>query len=236
MKFAQDNKTTEMLKKQNKRFRNIIISWLIILIVGMLIGTGISKIRQPKSDETTAFVQEFSEAEPYGTIDGKTFNWSLSTDWTSGSELGFVPLEVELDEEIQEFIYCLAYGYNIDYAFVMALIETESTFKPNVISSTNDYGLMQINKVNHGWLEEELGVSDFLDPYQNTRSGIYILRNLFEKYEEPEKVLMAYNMGEGGAKKLWDKGIYETDYSNKVIQNMNGIKNYMNGRMSEKEE
>lgn len=218
--------------RNKRRLRNIIISWLIVLVIGFMIGFGIGKVGQADSAEALA---QFSEVEPYGTIDGKTFNWGLAENWTSGAELGFIPLEVELDEELQEFIYCLSYGYNIDYAFVMGLIEAESTYQVDVVSSTNDYGLMQINTVNHEWLKEKLGVTDFLDPYQNTRSGIYILRNLFEKYEDPEKVLMAYNMGETGAKRLWDKGIYETDYTNKVIKNIMKIKNYINERMENNE-
>lgn len=222
-------------QRNNKKFRNIIISWVIVLVVGILIGTCISKLGQADSVEALTTVQQFSEVEPYGTIDGKTFNWGLSKDWTSGSELGFTPLEVELDEDLQEFIYCLSYGYNIDYAFVMGLIQTESTFNPNVVSSTNDHGLMQINKVNHGWLQEKLGITDLLDPYQNARSGIYILRNLFEKYEEPEKVLMAYNMGENGAKKLWDKGVYETNYTRKTMTHISEIQNYIDERMNENE-
>lgn len=218
--------------RNKRRLRNIMISWLIVLVIGFMVGFGIGKIGQADSVEAVA---QFSEVEPYGTIDGKTFNWGLAENWTSGAELGFIPLEVELDEELQEFIYCLSYGYNIDYAFVMGLIEAESTYQVNAVSSTNDYGLMQINTVNHNWLKEKLGVTDFLDPYQNTRSGIYILRNLFEKYEDPEKVLMAYNMGETGAKRLWDKGIYETDYTNKVIKNIMKIKNYINERMENNE-
>jgi hypothetical protein len=218
--------------RNKRRLRNIIISWLIVLVIGFMIGFGIGKVGQADSVEALA---QFSEVEPYGTIDGKTFNWGLAENWKSGAELGFIPLEVELDEELQEFIYCLSYGYNIDYAFVMGLIEAESTYQVDVVSSTNDYGLMQINTVNHEWLKEKLGVTDFLDPYQNTRSGIYILRNLFEKYEDPEKVLMAYNMGETGAKRLWDKGIYETDYTNKVIKNIMKIKNYINERMENNE-
>lgn len=219
-------------QRNNKRFRNIIISWVIVLVIGILIGTGFSKIGQADSVETLA---QFSEVELYGTLDGKTFNWGLSEDWTSGSELGFTPLEVGLDEDLQEFIYCLSYGYNIDYAFVMGLIQTESTFNPNVVSSTNDHGLMQINTVNHGWLQEQLGITDFLDPYQNARSGIYILRNLFEKYEQPEKVLMAYNMGENGAKKLWDQGIYETNYTRKTMTHISEIQNHIDERMNENE-
>lgn len=218
---------------RKKRTRKVIISWIVILIIGILIGNGIARIGLAADKKET--LQQFSEIEPYGTIDGKTFNWGLSKDWTSGSELGFIPLEVGLDEELQEFIYCLSYGYNIDYAFVMGLIQTESTFNPSVVSSTNDHGLMQINTINHEWLQEKLGITDFLDPYQNTRSGIYILRNLFEKYEDPEKVLMAYNMGETGAKKLWNKGVYETDYTRKTMTNILEIQNYIDERMNENE-
>lgn len=81
-------------------------------------------------------------------------------------------------------------------------------------------------------MKEKLGITDFLDPYQNSRSGLYILRNLFEKYEKPEKVLMAYNLGETGAKKLWDQGIYETNYTKKVIENVQVFKNYIDERMT----
>ena len=44
-----------------------------------------------------------------------------------------------------------------------------------------------------------------------------ILRGLFEKYEDPALVCMAYNLGEYGASVLWDKGIYETSYSRNVL-------------------
>lgn len=217
---------------KKKRIRRLILSWIVILtigiLIGILIGNGIAKISLAADKQET--LQQFSEVEAYGTIDGKTLNWGLSSDWTSGAELGFIPLEVGLDEDLQEFIYCLSYVYNIDFPFVMGLIQTESAFNSDIVSSTNDYGLMQINTVNHEWLQEKLGIKDFLDPYQNTRSGIYMLRNLFEKYEDPAKVLMAYNLGETGAKKLWDKGIYETDYTRKVFNNIEQFKNYMNER------
>jgi len=214
--------------KQKQRFKRIIISWIVMLVFGILIGWGISTAAN--KEETLEVISQFKEVQAYGTIDGKTFNWGLSEDWTSGAELGFIPLEVELNEELQEFIYCLSYGYNIDYAFVMGLIQAESEFNPGIISSTNDYGLMQINKINHGWLKDQLGITDFLEPYQNIRSGLYILRNLFEKYEEPELVLMAYNMGENGAAKLWNKGIYKSNYSTKVLNNAQAFSNYIGER------
>ena len=90
--------------------------------------------------------------------------------------------------------------------------------KADVISATDDYGLMQINVQNHTYLKEKLGISDFLNPYDNIRAGMFTLRNLFEKYETPEKVLMAYNMGETGASRLWEQGIFEINYSKSILQ------------------
>jgi len=213
--------------KLDQKFRRIMISWLVMLIIGMLIGWGITTTAQAMNKEEVVQVMAI---QPYGTINGESFTWGMSMDWTSSAELGFIPLKIDMDEDLQEFIYCLSYGYNIDYSFVMGLMQLESQFDTNVISSTNDYGLMQINKVNHGWLKDHLGIKDILEPYQNIRSGLYILRNLFEKYEEPELVLMAYNMGETGASRLWDKGIYETNYSKKVLENAKVFSNFINER------
>ena len=100
----------------------------------------------------------------------------------------------------------------------MALIQQESSFRADVISENGDYGLMQVNEKNHALVTETLGVTDFLEPYNNVRSGMFILRNLFEKYETPEKVLMAYNLGESGASRLWENGIFEINYSKSVFQ------------------
>ena len=36
---------------------------------------------------------------------------------------------------------------------------------------------------------------------------------------------MAYNIGETGAKVLWNQGIYETDYTRSVLQIQNNFEN-----------
>lgn len=105
-------------------------------------------------------------------------------------------IPVTFGEDLQEFTYYLSAAYDIDYTLVLAIISKESAFMPDGISSTNDYGLMQINACNHEWLTEELGITDFIDPYENIKAGLFILRGLFEKYDSTSKVLMAYNMGE----------------------------------------
>lgn len=211
--------------KKSEFYRILYTSWAVCVLVGLVIGFilfwGISSLIKDEPNESTEQVKLDAvqiDRPSYGTVDGKEFDSEVSLNWGSAADLGFVPLDVPMDEELQEFIYCLSYGYNIEFSFVMALISHESSFRTNVQSNTNDYGLMQINTINHEWLSERLGITDFLDPYQNTRAGIFMLSRLFEKYEDPAKVLMAYNMGETGAKRLWDKGIFETNYSSKIME------------------
>ncbi len=217
------------------RYKRLLILMCICFGFGLLIGNVITSTAMTKVANN---VEPTEPMEPvknqfYGTIDGREFVGEISMDWDSGAELGFVPLNVPMDESMQEFIYCLSYGYSLDFPFVMALIEHESSFQVDVISKSNDYGLMQINKINHKWLTETIGVTDFLDPYQNTRSGIFILRKLFEKYEDPSLVLMAYNMGETGAKRLWKQGVYSTDYVEDILQQAGEYKKQIEERMGE---
>lgn len=66
-------------------------------------------------------------------------------------------------------------------------------------------------------LEAAIGVTDMYDPYQNIRAGLFMLRELFEKYDDPRKVLMAYNMGEYGASVLWEQGVFDTTFTRRVL-------------------
>ena len=127
-------------------------------------------------------------------------------------------IDCPLTDGVQQMILEKCVEYDVDFVFVMAMIFKESSFRSNVVSKSGDYGLMQINKINHKWLSEELGITDFLDPKQNVTAGLHMLRDLFEKYEDPTKVLMAYNLGETGAKRLWVQGIYSTDYAEGILQ------------------
>lgn len=118
------------------------------------------------------------------------------------------------DECYQDYLYdlCVKYGVTEYYTLFIAQIYHESTFRTNLISSTNDYGLMQINVCNHSWLRNKLGISDFLDPYENMEAGVYMMSSYLHKYGDAEKALVCYNRGEGGA-----KGVSSTSYSRGVL-------------------
>lgn len=198
----------------------IITSWVIIALIFSIVGFAIGAVSHSSKPKTETLI--------YGRVaDGKIFDGGMSVSYESEDTL-FVPLDVPLDSDVQEFIYYLSKGYNMDFTFVMAIIQQESGYQPDAVSNTDDYGLMQINKVNHGYITDEIGVTNYLDPYENVRAGMFILRKLFEKYETPEKVLMAYNLGESGAKSLWDKGVFETNYS-KSVQRIQSELNNMKG-------
>lgn len=127
-------------------------------------------------------------------------------------------LDIPLDYDIQKYIYKQC-GYDADlYCFIMAMIEQESGFNEKEISSTNDYGLMQINGCNHDDLNNKYGKQNFLDPYDNVYCGIKIIKGYMKEFEHKNLALMAYNMGKGGARRLWRQGIYSSRYSDSVME------------------
>lgn len=129
-----------------------------------------------------------------------------------------VYFDCPLDEELQDYIFELCEEEEIPPSLVIAIIDHESEFTADVVSSTKDYGLMQINECNHEWLSETYGITDFLDPKENILAGVKILGTLYRKYEDPHEILMAYNMGEWGAKDAWEQGILTTPYSEEVTR------------------
>lgn len=216
MNYSKNLRKSAMAKR-------VLILLGVAFCVGLAVGgvsvyalkTHITAKDKGKSIERT-LEQSSTETLVYGAYDERCFTEEISLDWGVG-DLDFKPLDCKMPEEQQEFVYYLCSGYNLDFTLVMALIQHESSFDPNVISNTNDYGYMQINAINHDWLTETIGVTDYTDPYQNIRAGVFVLRKLFERYQDTDMVLMAYNMGENGASRLWEKGIFETDYTQSIL-------------------
>lgn len=201
------------------------ISALISFIAGWALGC-VLKFHATAKDKPQVSKQDSTEA-----YDTHILKQSVPFEWSAGN-LDFTPIDCEiceLTEELQEFIYYICSGYHVDFALILAVIKVESSFEIDAVSATNDYGLMQINQRNHNWLTEKLGITDYLDPYQNVYAGVFILRMLFEKYNDVNKVLMAYNMGETGASRLWENGIYETDYTQKVLTAQQQFNEWLEG-------
>lgn len=134
--------------------------------------------------------------------------------------------DIPLSKDLQLYTYnrCVEYGIPEHYELVLAMMWQESNYTPDIISATDDYGIMQINACNHEWLSDLLGTTNLLDVYQNIDAGTYIISKMLLKYGDEHKALMAYNMGENGAALNWDAGIYTSSYSRGIIAKCEAIK------------
>lgn len=134
--------------------------------------------------------------------------------------------DIPLSKDLQLYTYnrCIEYGIPEHYELILAMMWQESNYTPDIISATDDYGIMQINACNHEWLSDLLGTTNFLDVYQNIDAGTYIISKMLLKYGDEHKALMAYNMGENGAALNWDAGIYTSSYSRGIIAKREAIK------------
>ncbi len=132
--------------------------------------------------------------------------------------------DVPLSNDLQDYLFDECASKKVPADLVLALINVESDFNPNMISKTDDYGLMQINICHKDFLRKTLKVTDLLDEKQNIKAGVYMLSGIVDKYSNLNQALMVYNRGEAGAKKLWNNGVYSTNYSRNVIAKIDEIK------------
>ena len=132
---------------------------------------------------------------------------------------------IPLSKDLQLYTYnkCIEYGILDHYELVLAMMWQESNYTADLISKTDDYGIMQINSCNHSWLVDLLGPTDFLDANDNINAGVYVISKLLIKYGDEHKALMAYNMGEHGASLNWQAGNYTSNYSRDVVAKREAI-------------
>ena len=71
--------------------------------------------------------------------------------------------DIPLSDSLQRYIYEVCADEGVPVTLVLAMIEHESRFNPEVVSSTDDYGLMQINEVNARIKDLETEVKEITD-------------------------------------------------------------------------
>lgn len=208
---------TKCSKWQKWFLRNIPLLFLIgVIITSISVGSLICSLCIDANATSNPVENNINTTlEPIPSSNVPVTNQNLKVDEESIEKVFYY--NVPLSHELQDYIRNLCIEYDVPMDLVMAVIEVESSFRSGVVSKTNDYGLMQINKINHEWLSETLEVTDFLDPYENVLCGIYILSDYIGEGEDIVKGLMCYNCGKTGAKRLWDKGIYSTTYTDKIM-------------------
>lgn len=195
---------TECRRTKQRVNRNRLIRLLIVLVVIAATAFGIGRVTAPAKTKTVT-VTKTVEVPVY------------STDkLPEVSDIFY--FDVPLSHSLQRFIYEVCADENVPVTLIYAMIEHESQFDPEIISKTDDYGLMQINAVNHTWLNEKYRCADMLDPYQNVFCGVKIIGSYVNRYDgDLTKALMAYNMGDYGARKAWENGVDKISYSTTIL-------------------
>ena len=109
-----------------------------------------------------------------------------------------------------------AQKYGIDVALVYSIIKTESNFNSEAVSKAGALGLMQLLPLTASWIAEQLG-EDYSDenlfiPQKNIEYGCFYLRYLFDKFNNLDIVICAYNAGETAVRN-WIDNIKKLDES-----------------------
>ena len=116
-------------------------------------------------------------------------------------------------------------GEQADEVFLLALAvaETESRFDMTAVGSLGEVGMFQLlpgpGDTYHGEIEAATGLDVHTDA-GNIAGGVWKLAGLMKKYGNANDAAMAYNMGEGGAKKARANGVTDTEYSRAVVTAM----------------
>ncbi|MBN2327796.1 MAG: lytic transglycosylase domain-containing protein [Candidatus Omnitrophica bacterium] len=81
----------------------------------------------------------------------------------------------------------------LDPLLVCAMIDTESSWRKDVVSSKGAQGLMQLMPMT----AQELDVSDPFNPEENIKGGTSYMRFLLTLFDDLDTALAAYNVGPG---------------------------------------
>ncbi|MDD4714960.1 MAG: lytic transglycosylase domain-containing protein [Oscillospiraceae bacterium] len=106
--------------------------------------------------------------------------------------------------------------YDVDPYLVMAVVNTESKFNKNALSSSGAVGLMQLTESTAKWVAQSSGdrefeLSDLYNPKKNIEMGVWYIHNLQQEFGRTDLVLAAYNAGRGNVEKWLSDGELSKD-------------------------
>ena len=191
-------------------------------------------VEQELLEENELFLQEASKIEEEGKAKREKEKQEAYQEYLKENGIylappaspskGFVQYKVPLSYEWQVYTYNLCKEYGVSYEVMLGLMNAESSFDFNAASKVA-HGICQIHYC-HEKYAKSIGIENYKEPKGNILLGVKFLSNhLKENDGDYHKALICYNYGSGGAQKhCFSKGIYQTDYSRKVMKFANNLK------------
>ncbi|WP_342570684.1 lytic transglycosylase domain-containing protein [Paenibacillus sp. FSL R5-0749] len=173
-----------------------------------LLGTGANST---SNTDSTATVSKRSSDGLLWLQLGSTYNPDINTAGSSSvsnnivesllssSNTGIVDPGASVPTDFESLIAEASAKYGVPESLIKAVIDTESNFNPNVVSSAGAKGLMQLMD----GTAAGLGVNNSFDPAQNIDAGTKYLSLQLQRFGgEVKMALAAYNAGPGRVSRL----------------------------------
>lgn len=118
-------------------------------------------------------------------------------------------------QKYSEYVSAYSKEYNVDEAFVYAIIKCESNFTPDAVSSIGARGLMQLTEDTFDWVKFKLSDDDSInydmmfDPEVNIKYGVFLISMLTNEFKNETNTLCAYHAGRG----ITNKWLINAEYS-----------------------
>ena len=107
-----------------------------------------------------------------------------------------VPM-ISSDSGVRDLVVETAKAYDVSPMLVDSVIQVESNYNPNAISSKGAQGLMQLMPQT----ARRFGVKNSFDPKENIEAGVKYLKLLQDTFKDDRLAIAAYNAGEGAVAK-----------------------------------
>lgn len=127
-----------------------------------------------------------------------------------------LPTAFTYPTEYEEYVTKYGTEYNVEPAFIYAVIKTESSFKPKAVSEVGARGLMQLMEEAFTWLKYRMGdkrdinFDSMFDPETNIQYGTYYLSFLLQHYDNNmDLAAAAYHGGIGTVDGWIEQGIVD---------------------------
>lgn len=182
--------------------------WFVLaLVLGVMVGYGISEKTYTSVSSSTEHKEEIK------TVIEIKHAPSLCKEETKLIPEPFQVAEPLYGEELYRFYISQIHEQhypNVDPYVALAVLEIESNYQPDIISSAGAVGLMQWIPKWHAWRMDKFHLNDMWDPYTNIIVGMDYLNDLYLSASSWREALYGYN--------------HSTAYVNKVLSRAESLR------------